>query len=114
MDLGSFQQSSDDFLANGFYHLYTELQDDRDIALALSDLTCATLEATESRKEEPACPVSVDMPRSSSLELIHSLDDVDELELELNVEDFILEYNCVNFSQLWENELRLPENTYLC
>ncbi|XP_049280822.1 zinc finger protein ZFP2 [Anopheles funestus] len=114
MDLGSFHQSSDDFLANGFYHLYTELQDDRDIALALSELTCATCEAPETRKEDPACPVSIDTPLSSSLDLIHTLDDVNDLELELNVEDFILEYNCVDFSQLWENELRLPENTYLC
>ncbi|XP_050071624.1 Krueppel-like factor 11 [Anopheles maculipalpis] len=115
MDLGSFEQSSDDFLANGFYHLYTELQDDRDIALALSELTCPALEATEYRGEDQACPVPIDSTASTNTrELIHSLDDAGDLELELNVEDFILEYNCVNFSQLWENELRLPENTYLC
>uniref|UniRef100_A0A182T2A8 C2H2-type domain-containing protein n=1 Tax=Anopheles maculatus TaxID=74869 RepID=A0A182T2A8_9DIPT len=113
MDLGSFDQSSDDFLANGFYHLYTELQDDRDIALSLSELTYPTFEVTECRGEDLPCPVPTDStPASSTLE--HSLDDGGDLGLELNVEDFILEYNCVNFSQLWENELRLPENTYLC
>uniref|UniRef100_A0A182XWP3 C2H2-type domain-containing protein n=1 Tax=Anopheles stephensi TaxID=30069 RepID=A0A182XWP3_ANOST len=116
MEFGSFEQSSDDFLANGFYHLYTELQDDRDIALALSELTCPTFEVTECRGENQACSAPIDPTPSTTntLELIHSLDGGGDLELELNVEDFILEYNCVNFSQLWENELRLPENTYLC
>uniref|UniRef100_A0A8W7PKG9 C2H2-type domain-containing protein n=2 Tax=gambiae species complex TaxID=44542 RepID=A0A8W7PKG9_ANOCL len=117
MDLGSFAQSSDDFLANGFYHLYTELQDDRDIALALAELTCPPTQTSE--LEEDAvhpCPATIDLPSLNSLELLPTPNggEVDGLELELNVEDFILEYNCVNFSQLWENELRLPENTYLC
>uniref|UniRef100_A0A182PVC5 C2H2-type domain-containing protein n=1 Tax=Anopheles epiroticus TaxID=199890 RepID=A0A182PVC5_9DIPT len=111
MELGSFEQSSDDFLANGFYHLYTELQDDRDIALALAELTCPTSQGTGQGPDEVrTAPATADLP---SLE--HTLQgEVDGLELEVNVEDFILEYNCVNFSQLWENELKLPESTYLC
>uniref|UniRef100_A0A182NSP9 Uncharacterized protein n=1 Tax=Anopheles dirus TaxID=7168 RepID=A0A182NSP9_9DIPT len=119
MELGCFDQCTEDFLANGFYHLYTELQDDGDIATALSELTNSANELVIPPTVEPATylePVVSETPASSSnsLELIHSLDEVDGLQLELNVEDFILEYNCVNFSQLWENELRLPENTYLC
>ncbi|XP_058055858.1 Krueppel-like factor 6 [Anopheles bellator] len=104
--------SSEDFLANGFYHLYTELQDDAYLAYEIAELCVPCAESTIIPDVMAAPSVEVHPP--SSTELLQILDDVVDLQLELNVENFILEYNSVDFSQLWENELQLPEKTYLC
>ncbi|KFB39598.1 AGAP004282-PA-like protein [Anopheles sinensis] len=115
MEFEGFDHSTEDFLANGFYHLYTELQDDDGLVYELSDLALSTIESVVPPANHPdSIFPEEDQSPCDSENLIQALDDVDDLQLELNVENFILEYNCVDFSQLWENELQLPEKTYLC
>ncbi|XP_053671278.1 Krueppel-like factor 17 [Anopheles nili] len=116
MEMDQFEQSTEDFLANGLYHLYNELHDDGDVTLALAELAFPEVEPVVPVRAEQIHPARTEdcAISSSTMQMLDGLDSVDDLQLELNVEDFILEYNCVNFSQLWENELKLPENTYLC
>uniref|UniRef100_A0A182JCT9 C2H2-type domain-containing protein n=1 Tax=Anopheles atroparvus TaxID=41427 RepID=A0A182JCT9_ANOAO len=115
MEFDGFEHYTEDFLSNGFYHLYTELQDDENFACDLSDLPMTTVEPVVPLVNHSFPEYTEETHQSpSSDHLIHALENVDDLQLELNVENFILEYNCVDFTQLWENELRLPEKTYLC
>uniref|UniRef100_A0A182F7U0 Uncharacterized protein n=1 Tax=Anopheles albimanus TaxID=7167 RepID=A0A182F7U0_ANOAL len=117
MDYGSNEYSTEDFLANGFYHFYNELQDEyTHVEYEPVELSLPSAQPSLSNgdlRDVIQQPETEPHPTSSE-EILHILDDVVDLQFELGVENFVLEYNCVNFSQPWDNELQLPEKTYLC
>lgn len=92
--MDSFDASTEDFLANGFYQFYTEFHED------LFDVF------------QPGDELVVNEVVESKI-AANDADTIGE-DLEAHVENFILEYSCVNFSQIWENDYRLPERTFLC
>ncbi|XP_055643504.1 Krueppel-like factor 9 [Toxorhynchites rutilus septentrionalis] len=91
--MDDFDVSTEDFLANGFHQFYTEFHQDLFDVFQQED---NLLESVVSKCDES--------PRSPSV----------DLDLEANVENFILEYSCTNFNQIWESDFRLPERTFLC
>ncbi|ETN65052.1 zinc finger protein 436 [Anopheles darlingi] len=116
MDYGSYEHSTEDFLANGFYHFYNELQDEyTHVEYEPVELSLPSGQPSLSSDVRDAIQrTETELHSTNSEEILHILDDVVDLQFELGVENFLLEYNCVDFSQMWDNELQLPEKTYLC
>lgn len=96
--MDSFDASTEDFLANGFYQFYTEFHED------LFDVF------------QPGDDLLGDPIRTEVAELKQPSTEQKSCEegLEAQVENFILEYSCIDFSQIWENDYKLPERTFLC
>ncbi|XP_058453412.1 specificity protein transcription factor 3-like [Malaya genurostris] len=97
--MDGFEDSTEDFLANGFYQFYTEFHED------LFDEFQRDGDLFENTVEES----SSDFNDSKS-----AIVPANNIDLELNVENFILEYSCINFSEIWDKDFRLPERTFLC
>ncbi|XP_050083799.1 Krueppel-like factor 9 [Anopheles aquasalis] len=117
MDYGSYEHSTEDFLANGFYHFYNELQDEyTHVEYEPVELSLPSVQPLLSNADPPDTIQrnGTELQSTGSEEILHILDDVVDLQFELGVENFVLEYNCVDFSQLGDNKLQLPEKTYLC
>ncbi|XP_058817567.1 Krueppel-like factor 11 [Topomyia yanbarensis] len=100
--MDSFDVSTEDFLANGFYQFYTEFHEDLfDVFQQEEYLFESSIETTRSEFVDP----------KPSPGEVHPANDID---LEVNVENFILEYSCLHFSEIWDKDFKLPERTFLC
>nr|XP_019543063.2 Krueppel-like factor 3 [Aedes albopictus] len=96
--MDNFDASTEDFLANGFYQFYTEFHED------LFDV----FQPEDNLLGDSKGPEVGDLRPSSA-----DKKSVGE-GLEAQVENFILEYSCIDFSQIWDNDYQLPERTFLC
>lgn len=99
--MDNFDVTTEDFLANGFYQFYTEFNEDSFDVFQPEDHRLFEESLAIEPSSEVVEPASSDRP-------------VKDVDLEVNVENFILEYSCVEFSQIWESDFRLPERTFLC
>ncbi|XP_055611033.1 Krueppel-like factor 3 [Uranotaenia lowii] len=100
-----FDVSTEDFLANGFYQFYTELHEDL-FDVIQQDCSQSPIDPPSpcvASQIEPSLPTAEDYRDSNSHD-----------QLEPNVENFILEFSCLNYSKVWEPNFELPERTFLC
>ncbi|XP_055541613.1 early growth response protein 1-B-like [Wyeomyia smithii] len=96
--MDSFDVSTEDFLANGFYQFYTEFHEDLFDVLQHDE---QMFEGSPAPSEFIDTKPNQDLPAS-------------DVNLEANVENFILEYSCIDFSEIWEKDFKFPEKTFLC
>ncbi|XP_062556854.1 zinc finger protein 391-like [Armigeres subalbatus] len=96
--MDSFDDSTEDFLSNGFYQFYTEFHEDLfDVFLPGDNLVVETIESEVVELEHA----------SAGKELV-------DVGLEAQVENFILDYSSIEFNQIWDNDYQLPDRTFLC